>query len=309
MFTGIARNSRIHKPALKWMATSQDAGAIWERWFYNMAIRQLAEEKQRQIIHIGAEADDAEVEAVLYELLAREMLSRLHLKPRWHPTIGRQTPDLGFHIKGQDFIADCVVLHSPRRTLKDYPNGTGSAFDGSKPGENRSSKLYDSLSQKALKYQKTGLPLVVFVFTGDLRIMNRQVLERALYGRTTSEASERETFPSVGYAPISTGGLLLPIEDGNQRHTNLSAAVWCDWFWSDDRSAPPAKRLLCAVCHHWAPDTPLPMSALDPLSQIAWRPGRNVEWTPCFTGDSTTVIGFDADSTLTCRPYNNKAPW
>lgn len=309
MFAEIAGNSQIHNPGLNWVATSDDTGAIWERQFYSMALARLPEDKRRQVLHICAEADDAEVEAVLYELLAHELLSRLHLKPRWHPSIGGQTPDLGFRISGQDFIADCVVLHSPVRTVKDYPDGTGYAYDGSKPGESRSHKFYVSLEQKALKYRAIGLPLVVFVFAGDLRIMNPQVLECALYGRSTLEASEEETFPSVGYAPVLTGGLLLPSEDCTQRHTNLSAAVWCDWFWSDDRSAPPAKRLLCTVCHHWAPDTPLPISTFDPLFQIAWRPAENGEWTPCFTGDPTTVIGFEADGTLTCRAYSNEAPW
>jgi len=308
MFAEIAKNSQIHNSDLCWLATSDDTGAVWERQFYNMALVRLPESKQRQFLHISAEADDAEIAASLYELLAHELLSRLHLKPRWHPSIEEQTPDLGFRINSRDFIADCIVLHSPRRTLKDYPNGTGSAFDGSKPGESRSIKLYDSLEKKALKYRRSGFPLVVFVFAGDLRIMNRQVLERALYGRTTLEASEEETFPSVGYAPVVTGGLWLPSEDSNQRHTNLSAAVWCDWFWSDDRSAPP-KRLFCAVCHHWTPDTPLPISAFDPLFQITWRLAKNGEWTPCFTGDRTTVIGFEADGTLTYRPYSNKAPW
>jgi len=308
MFAGIARNSKIDKPALHWMATSQNAGPIWERRFYNIALGQLPEDNQRQVLRIGAKADNAEVEAVLYELLAHELLSRLHLKPRWHPSIKGQTPDLGFCYGGQDFIADCIVLHSPKRTLRDYCDGSGSAFDGSKPGESRSIKLFDGIEQKARKYRLISLPLVVFVFAGDLRIMNRQVLECVLYGRTTLEASEEETFPSVGYAPALTGGLLLPGEDGNQRHTNLSAAVWCDWFWSHDRSVP-SRRLFCAVCHHWAPEITLPISAFNPLSQIAWRTVENGEWTPCFTGDCTTVIGFEADGALTCRPYSNRAPW
>ena len=309
MFTGIARNPKIHMRALKWMATSGDAEAIWERRFYNMAIKRLPEIKQRRICHICKKADDAEVEAVLYELLAHELLSRLHLKPGWHPAIEGQTPDLKFRVSDQDFIADCIVLHSPKRTLKDYPDGTGYAFDGSRPGESRSSKLYDIIERKAQKYRITDLPLIVFVFAGDRRIMDTQVLERTLYGRTILEASGEETFPSAGYAPVVTGGLLLPSEDGNQRYTNLSAAVWCDWFWSGDWSAPPAKRLFCAVYHHWSPDTPLPISAFNPLFQVAWQLAENGEWTPCFMGDRATVIGFETDGTLMCRPYSNEAPW
>ena len=306
MFAGIARNSKIHKPALKWVATSQDARAIWERRFYNMAIRRLPEKKQRRILHICAKADDAEVEAMLYELLAHELLSRLHLKPEWHPTIEGQTPDLKFRVNDQDFIADCIVLHSPKRTLKDYPDGTGYAFDGSRPGESRSIKLYDIIEQKAHKYRRIGLPLIVFVFVGDLRIMSSQVLERTLYGRTTLEISEEETFPSAGYAPVVTGGLLLPSEDGKQRYTNLSAAVWCEW--SGDRSAPPAKQLLCAVYHHWAPDIPLSLAAFNSLFQLDWQLAKNGEWRPRFMGDRATAIGSETDDTLICRPYSNEAP-
>ena len=299
MFAKIAQNPKIRDPGLSWVAASDDIGAIWERQFYDRALARLPGHKQRQVLRICEVSDGAEVEATLYELLVHELLSRLHLNPRWHPSIEDQTPDLKFRTSGQDFIADCVVLHSPARTVKDYPDGTGCAIDGSRPGENRSTKLCDVIGEKAWKYRQIDLPLVIFVLAGDRRIMNRQVLERALYGRTTSEVSEGDTFPSVGRAPVPTGGLLLPLESGNQRHTNLSAAVWCQWFGSHDRSGPPAERLFCAVCHHWAPDTPLPTPTLDPLFQIAWQPAGNGEWTLCLRGDSTTVVEFEADGTLT----------
>jgi len=187
------------------------------------------------------------------------------------------------------------------------PDGTGFAYDGSAPGKSRPHKVYEMLEEKASKYSATPFPLVVFVFAGDLRAMDSGVVERALYGRTTGEAEEGETFPSVGYAPVLSGGLLLPT-DGGVRHANLAAVVWCDWLWPH-RSTPRQRRLFCAVCHHWTPKTPLPTSALAPFYQITWQPAERGEWTPIYVGEPNVVAKFEGDGTLTCGPYTNEVPW
>jgi hypothetical protein len=308
MFEEVARNRAIHTPSLKWLATSDDPSANWEREFYTKALTRLAEAQRRQVLRICAVADETEVEAVIYELLVHELLWRLDLAPAWHPSIGEQTPDLGFRKNTQDFISDCVVVHSPERTITKFPDGRGCAYDGPQPGDSRSHKVCEIVERKASKYRGTGLPLVVFVFPGDLHLMDRAVLERMLYGRTTVEASEGETFPSVGYAPVLTGGLLLPIEPKVTRHANLSAVVWCDWFWPP-RSAPREKRLFCTVCHHWAPGTPLPAATFAPLFQIAWRPAEAGEWSPNYLGEPNMVVRFEADGRLTSGTYSNGAPW
>lgn len=308
MFEEVARNPAIRSSRLRWLATADSPSAGWERGFYTKALFRLNEPQRREILRICSAGDETEVEAVIHELIAHELLWRLLLKPVWHPRVGKQTPDLAFRSGEQQFIGDCVVVHSPQRTVAERPDGTGSAYDGSEPGESRSHKVYVILEQKASKYRATGLPLAVFVFYGDMHLLDAEVVERALYGRTTAEAAEGETFPSVGYAPVLTGGLFLPAEDGLTRHPNLSAVVCCQWFWPH-RSAPRQKRLSCTVCHHWAPETPLNLSAFAPVFQISWQAGHGGEWAPMYVGDPATVAGFEADGTLICRPYSNEAPW
>lgn len=330
MFTELKKNCSITNE-LNWLIHSCDTAAKWERSFYNNSLNRFNQMHQQEIINIFQNAKEDEVEAILYELLTHELLWHLDFKPNWHPDFNGQTPDLSFDYNNQLFIADCYVIHSPKKTIKNKPSQkslcselspkdqfvektitdnlvTGWSFDRSKSGESRSDKLYKEIEKKVSKYRSIDLPLIVFVFAGDLHQMDAQVLERTLYGRSTSEVANDETFPSVGREPMPTGGLLLPIENECNRFPNLAAAIWCDWFWSLKKN-PKRKRLSCTVCHHWAPNVSLPYPAFEPLFQIGWESAKKGEWVRKYMGDRNYVVGFEDNVSLVCKPYSNEAPW
>src|SRR5262249_38781497 len=185
---------------------------------------------------------------------------------------------------------------------------TGEAWDTSKPNESRANKIAIALAQKAGKYKLLDLPLVVFVFLGDRRILSERDVERALFGMTAYEVSLEERFPkSVSHDRVLVGGLLLPDEDGLHRHHNLSAVVSCDWFYTLNRQ-DPGKRLHCVVLHNWNGEA-LPIEAFRPFPQIIWNQSEPDVWTPEQTITANTVAKFTIDGRIECREYTPDTAW
>jgi hypothetical protein len=214
---------------VSWLLTGGDA-ARSTRDSLNICFANIPIARQSGILK-KLSGTESQIEATIHELVAHELLRRLGLSPEFEPSLDRLTPDIAFEAGGKRFISDVYLTHSPSKTFRDFSDGTGEAWDISRPGESRAHKIAAMLAEKAGKYKSLTMPLVVFVFLGDHRILSASDVERALLGMTAYEASLEDRFPEgVARDRIPVGGLLLPDETGSHLYGNLSAVVSCDWL-------------------------------------------------------------------------------
>lgn len=156
--------------------------------------------------------------------------------------------------------------------------------------------------------KRLAMPLVVFVFLGDHRILSASDVERSLFGMTAFEVSLEDHFPkSVSRNRVPVGGLLLPDEYGDYHHRNLSAVISCDWF---DTLNPQdrGKRLHCLVLHNW-PGEALSVNAFRLFPQIIWDQTQPDVWKPQQTINANTVAKFTLDGGIECHGYTPNTPW
>lgn len=306
MFAELLNNEKIKGTWAWWVATNDRKAARETREFLSTCFSNINARKKPSVLK-NLYGDRSQVEATLHELVAHELLRRLNLKPQFGPSVGRQTPDLAFEVKGRLFVADVFVTHSPSKTVKRFPNGTREIYDSSKPGENRAKKIMDTIQEKAGKYANIVHPLVLFVFVGDQNVNDWNV-EQALFGRTVDEAGPAEYFPDAGRSPIPIGGLLLPDDDGAMPYRNLSAVVVCNWFDTlnrDDRG----KRLHCSVLHHWKPQVRLPAEAFRNFVQVLWDQNPPGAFRPRRTAAWNIVAKFVSSEGMQFGPYSSDHPW
>jgi hypothetical protein len=279
---------------VSWLVNDNDDAARTTLGFLNTCLANIPTSKHPRIFQKLA-GDRSNVEATIHELVAHELLRRLGLSPEFEPSIAGLKPDLGFEIEGKRFLGDVYLTHSPAKTLEDCADGTGESWDRSKPDESRADKIAKVLADKAVKHNPIALPFVAFVFLGDHRILSAGDVERALFGMTAYEVSLEERFPkSVSRDRVPVGGLLLPDEDGNYRHHNLSAVISCDWF-----DTLNGKRLHCRVLHNWTGEA-LPVKAFSLFPQIIWNQSEPDVWKPEQTINDT-VAKFTLDGRIECH--------
>ncbi|MCI0486594.1 MAG: hypothetical protein L0229_08335 [Blastocatellia bacterium] len=304
----IALNKAASKSEwVSWLVKDTENAARSTLGFLHMCFGNIPASKHRRIFDKLAGAR-SEVEATIHELVVHELLRRLELSPEFEPSVTGLTPDISFEIEGKRFLGDVYLTHSPSKTLRDFADGTGEAWDTSKPDESRANKIANELAKKAVKYRPTALPLVAFVFLGDHRILSASDVERSLFGMTAYEVSLEEQFPnSVLRDRVPVGGLLLPDEDGNYRHQNLSAVISCDWFDTLNRQ-DPGKRLHCLVLHNWIGEA-LPIEAFRLFPQIIWNQSEPSVWKPEQTISANTVANFTLDGGIECREYTPNMAW
>jgi len=291
---------------VSWLVNDNENAARATLGFLNTCCANIPASKHPRIFQKLA-GDQSEVEATIHELVAHELLRRLGLSPEFEPSIAGLTPDLSFETEGKRFLGDVYLTHSPSKTLRDHSDGTGEAWDTSKPDESRAKKIADKLRDKAGRYEPIALPFVAFVFLGDHRILSASDVERALFGMTACEVS-LERFPkSVSHDRVPVGGLLLPDEDGNYGHHNLSAVISCDWFDTLNRQ-DRGKRLHCRVLHNWTGEA-LPVKAFSIFPQIIWNQIEPDVWKPDQTISANTVAKFTLDGGIECREYTPNTAW
>lgn len=293
---------------ISWIIASKQESARSTLEFLKSCFANIPEQKRPGIFKKFS-GDKNQVEATVYELVAHELLRRLDLSPVFEPSHVGLTPDLGFVVEGKYFIGDVYLTHSPTKTLIDKPNGTGEAWDNSQPGESRAKKIADVLANKARKYASLDMPLVVFVFLGDHRILSANDVEKALFGMTINEILLEERFPEgVPHYRTPIGGLLLPDDCGGYNHRNLSAVISCDWF-DTLNTHERGKRLHCLVLHNWKGLTPLPVKAFRDFPQVYWDHNEEGAWVPKLTLNTNIVAQFACDSKLEFGQYTACAPW
>ena len=309
LFDAILQNPQVKPTSWAfWLANDGDESARLTRQFLEVCLSKIRSEKHENILDDLRAGDYAQVESLLHEFVAHELLRQLGLYPQYEPNIQGQTPDLSFTVEREQYIGDVLLVHSPTKTVKDFDNGTGEAIDTSNPSESRAKKIGDRLATKASKYKQPDLPLVLFGFLGDHRIMQVNSFEQALFGRTLNEINT-DPFPNAGQAPIMLGGILLPNEEGHIPYKNLSAVVVCDWFDTLNRN-DPGKRLHCFVLHHYSCNCPLTEEAFDQFGQAMWMPVGTKEWTLRLVGTSNRVAKFVAsENKFHFGVYSGDQPW
>jgi hypothetical protein len=180
--------------------------------------------------------------------------------------------------------------------------------DTSKPDESRAHKIANELAKKANKYRALKLPLVIFVFLGDHRILSTRDVQRSLFGMTVYECSLEERFPeSVSRDLIPVGGLLLPDEEGNYSYRHLSAVICCDWFDTLNRH-DRGKRLHCVVFHNWLGEA-LPRETFKHFSQILWKRTDARGWKPKQINSGNIVAKFTRNGGIEYREYTPNTAW
>ncbi len=304
MFSEILNKTPRKSKWATWVASDDSRSAKETRAFLDTCFLNIPSGKRLRLSRKIQKGDEAEVEALIYELVAHELLRRLGHAPEFNPVINGLTPDIYLEVLGQRFIVDVFVTHSPSKTVTNFGDGSGEAFDQG----DRAQKISDSIRKKSLKYAKTGLPLLLFAFLGDRYILSAMHVERALFGITVNEISPEERFPEDISTEVYEGGVLLPDERGMPGHPNLSAVLVCDWFDTLNRKNR-GKRLYCLVLHHWNPKIRLPVGAFRDFAQVTWNCYELGRWCCKFINDQNIVARFVLDDEIEFGRYTADNPW
>ncbi len=258
-----------------WLANRRGSASQETGDFLECCLSKIEDGKAREVCKT-LEHDTAEnVDAVLHELVAHELFTRLEFTPTFKPKLPNKglTPDMDVTINGQKYIVDVFLTHNAVKTEKGEVGGYSSTVDA---GEN-TKKIYDVIKSK-YKYDAIGKPIILVVFLGDHNVELLDV-SRALYGAGLEDEWLKDKFP-FGIADFQReigsksnqelpGGAILPNEEGVPRCANLSAVLACDWFDSLDKGRP-GKQLYCAVLHHWKPNVPITEGQFRKFQEVVW---------------------------------------
>jgi len=108
----------------KWLRDSTTQPARVTREFLELCFANISADKHRSLHRRISCADERNIDAALYELVAHELFRRLHLNPKFAPKLSGPSPrsnlapDLMVRVGGQDFIADVFLTNNPTRTIR-----------------------------------------------------------------------------------------------------------------------------------------------------------------------------------------------
>lgn len=304
----------------KWVRDDTGQAARETREFVERCLANIAPNNRKQLIQrIGSDGKE-NVDALLYELVAHELLRRLELKPEFHPnSFAPLTPDMVVKIGDQQFIVDVFVTHNPARTITPLAEGLGDVikFVYTVDRGDRAKKIRDTLAEKYHKYFPTGKPMIFVVFLGD-HWVEMQDVQTALYGASLEDGWLRDGFPhaitdfrqELASRQIERppDGAMLPDESGRPGCPLLSAVLACNWFDTLNRSRP-GKRLQCLVLHHWNPDFKIAIGQFCGFGQIAWSSKVSGCYNWERTASELTVAKFDSADGFEFRDYDESHPW
>jgi len=305
----------------KWVRDDARRAAREIRDFLETCFVNIAQNKHKRLLQRIAVGDENEVDAALHELVAHELLRRLHFEPEFQPDLGTSlTPDMVVKITNQQFIVDVYLPHNPSRTIRPLPvRGLGveseSVYTVDR-GE-RAKKICDAVLGKCRRYSPTGKPMILVVFLGD-HFVDMDDVQSALYGASLEDAWLRDDFPHAitdfrqelvsKHIDPPPGGAMLPDDHGHPGCPRLSAVLACDWFDTLNRSRP-GKRLHCLVVHHWDPDVPIPTGQFGEFAEIAWSSKAAGCYGWALTGSPRTVTRFEGADEFEFRDYDPSNPW
>jgi len=306
-FENALRKAAKKSSWVKWL--TGDSGAQETRDFLKMSYSNLTPNEQSKWAQRASTGDANQIMATIHELVALELLRRLQLVPKYEPSVNGLKPDISFNCSGQEFLADVYLTHSPKKTVKRIDDW---AWESQDEGD-RAWKIEEELTKKAMKYDKCGLPLVLFIFLGDYYGLHLWHVEEALFGRYWAEfkftkgdllaSTKDHRLHPHGY------GLFLRKILGLCHPRNLSAVVACEWFDTLNRK-DPGKRLNCLVIHHWDDDIcELPITAFGDFPQIVWSHKGPDIWEWRYTTKDTLVAKLPSTGGLEFGIYTADDPW
>jgi len=293
-FDEIIRGSQSKSNWVIWLSTDKGKAATETLSFLSICYLNIPKAKRDRVRERLLAGNQDEIDAIIRELVAFELLRRLHLQPEWSPKIGGKNPDLMFIANGKKFIADVFLVNSPKKTINKIDDIHTEFWDKPQsPSESRSNKIASTISKKSNHYSQLAYPLVLFVFFADNLGLDVQKVESALYGMTIGEIQGDETYP-----------------DSNTHHLscpNLAAVIACKWFDTLNRT-DEGKRLRCVVLHNWTTNSKLPIDVFSPFGQVIWNTiGENKR--PHYDGNPNMVAKFQSEDQLEIKPYTWDKYW
>lgn len=203
-----------------------------------------------------SERSEKNLKAMVFELVAFELLRRLCLKPVFQPKVYGKTPDLSFRTGATDFLADVFVIFGSEENSTAFRADEVTECEDDDQAEVRMArKARDEIANKASKYRILKGPLVLFAFLFDHAHSNVALIENLLFSKTDNASDER--------------AILMPWEDGNLHHRNLSAVVVAEWF-QQPGAGNHLRRLYCGILHNPYAATRLPQAPFDGFQQVTW---------------------------------------
>ena len=260
-----------------------------ERDFFERCFSSLSIEKRKGVVKDVERGNSSQVESKLYELLIHNLFYVFHLDYEFQPVFRhkgkRLTPDLTFIKDRQCFVCDVFSIQSPEKSVLFDGDGDGRSFDEG----NRARNVTDRIEVKSKKYAYLPYPLVLCVFLRDKYSFGMRNVEESILGFTLREIQRMNNYPSEYLRGERREGVFLPAANGVCGNPNLSAVVYCDWYWT--RQEPHERRLFCYVMHHWNPKVPLPLDMFENFVQLTWKE-HNGNYSPVFSKPSNVVAKF-----------------
>ena len=287
---------------LAWWAFADEPSAVDTRQFFDRCWAGVPGAGHRRLKTRIERGDEREIEAVISELVAHELLRRLECAVEWCPKVGSLTPDLAVLIDNQRYLLDVFVRHNPAKTVVDIGPDYVATCDS---GE-RAQEFADRIRSKSLKYASTGLPLLIIIFLGDHWVRFADI-EQAVYGIRLDDLhflaqSVDDLSPSTRIDSV-----FFSEEIGVPRYPNLSAVIALDWFDTLNLENP-GKRLGGVILHHWKPAVRVPLGALGSFPEVVW----NEDASGCLRAQligQMQVARFLPDGRLEFSEYTADQPW
>ena len=257
--------------------------------FFETCLAHLSEEKQKAVYQEIEKSDRTQAESKLYELLVYELYYRLCFCPEFQPVYkyngNRLTPDLAF-VKGEQiFLCDVFSIQSPTKQVEKSHDENGRSLNGG----HRARNVTDRIEQKIRQYRVLPYPLVLCVFLRDRYSFGLRNVEESVLGFTSCEIQRMDNYPREYPRGQRREGVFLPTAHGEWGSPNLSAVVYCDWYWT--LQEPHERRMFCYVMHHWNPKVPLPLDVFENFVQLTWKE-HNGNYSPVFSKPSNVVAKF-----------------
>jgi len=293
-FAEIIRSSKNKSDWVIWLSKDTGKAATETLSFLSICYSNIPKAKKESVRKRLLAGNQDEIDAIIRELVAFELLRRLHLHPDWSPKIEGKNPDLMFISNGKKFIADVFLVKSPKKTIHKMDDIHTEYWD--KPqlsSESRSNKIAEIIKKKSSRYFQLEHPLVLFVFLADSLGLDIEKVESALYGITVGEIQRDDAYPSNNIHHLSC--------------PNLSAVIACKWFDTLNR-ADEGKRLQCVALHNWTTNFALSTDAFSSFGQVTWDTiGKNKR--PKYHSDLNMVAKFKGEDQLELKPYTWDNHW
>src|SRR5262245_14663132 len=149
-FSEIIRNAKNKSNWVIWLSTDTGKAAVETLTFLSICYSSIPKKKRDSVKKRILDASQDEVDAILRELVAFELLKRLNLNPDWSPKIEGKNPDLMFTVNDKKFIADVFLVKSPEKTINRIDDIHTAFWD--KPqsaSESRSNKIAERIKEKS----------------------------------------------------------------------------------------------------------------------------------------------------------------